>query len=249
MTDNIFGIFLTKVGNVPGVQIDRTDYLQKTFARKYKKELSSIISRGPLAAGISKDEISKIADQAIRSEAGQTTLVSAGTGVFGGPAVIAAVPADIIQFYGHIFRMMQKLMYLYGWEENIFDENGDIDDTTMNMLVLYMGVMFGIQAAGKLIAQITTHAAKKLLRDVPIRVIKAFFTKQAAREVIKKIIKAVGVKTVAKMTISASSKAVPLIGAVTSGAFTAAFFLPMSRRLKRQLADGAIEYIDAEDDL
>lgn len=249
MADNILEIFLTKVGNVPGIRVDRMDYLQKTFARKHKSELSGIISKGPLAAGISKEEVSKMADQAIWAEAWPTTLISAGTGVFGGATMVAAIPADILQFYGHIFRMMQKLMYLYGWEENIFDEDNNIEDSTMNMLMLYMGVMFGISAAGKLIAQITSHAAKKLLRDVPIRVIRAFFTKQAVREVIKKIIKAVGVKTAAKMTISAGSKTVPLIGAITSGVFTTAFFIPMAKRLKKQLADGEVDYTDEEEDL
>ncbi|MCM1186547.1 MAG: hypothetical protein NC251_10480 [Lachnoclostridium sp.] len=247
MADNVFEVFLEKAGNMPGIRVDRDEYLRKTFRGKHRAILDDIIEKGPLAAGISKEEVGRIADQAISAEAVQTTLVSAGTGVFGGFAMVATVPADIVQFYGHIFRVMQKLMYLYGWKDDIFDGNGSMDDTTKNVLILYMGVMFGVKAASKLIAQIASQAAKRLLRDVPVRVIKAFFTKRAAREVIIKIVKTVGIRTTMKMTASASSKFVPVIGAVTSGTFTAAFFLPMSKRLKKQLADGQV-FDDEEDE-
>jgi len=211
------GAALKNAGSVPGIRIDRDEYLRKAFERKHREMQDDIVSRGPLAAGISKSEVSLLADQAIKAEAFQTTLLSAGTGIFGGAAAVATVPADIVQFYGHVFRVMQKLMYLYGWKVDIFDGEGNIDDTTKNVLILYMGVMFGIDVASQVIAQITCQAAKRLLRDVPFRVIKACFTKQATREMIKKIVKAVGVKTAAKMTVSAGSKVVPILGAMISG--------------------------------
>ena len=31
-------------------------------------------------------------------------------------------------------------MYLYGWEDDIFDSAGNIDDATMNVLILYVGI-------------------------------------------------------------------------------------------------------------
>lgn len=240
MENNIFETFLAKAGSMPGIRIDRRAYLRTTFKRKSEKTLDDIILKGPLAAGISLAEISMIADRAIMAEAVRTTALSAGTGVVGGPAMAATVPADIMQFYMHVLRIMQKLMYLYGWEEDIFDRGGTVDDATMNMLTLYVGVMFGVGAASKLIAQITSQAAKRLLRDVPIRVVKAYLTKQAARKVINKIAKAVGLKMMAKWTLTAPSKVVPVVGAVTSGAITTTFFLPMSRRLKKQLAEGRV---------
>ncbi len=237
----IFETFLAKAGSVPGIQIDRDKYLKQTFEREHRNELRDIILKGPIAAGISPQEVSWIADQAIKSEATQTTIISAGTGVFGGVAALAAIPADIAQFYGHLFRVVQKLMYLYGWEEDIFDEDGIMDDTTENVLIIYFGLMFGVGAASQLAAQIAKEAAKKVLRDVPVRVVKAFFTKQAFREVIKKIVKAIGVKTALKVSVSAGTKIVPLVGAVTSGALTAVFFIPMSKKLKKYLAKGEID--------
>jgi len=250
MTDNILEMFLAKAGSVPGVRIERDDFLRKTFGWNYRKKINEIMMYGPIRAGIPVKEVGKLANQAIRAEALQTTVISAGTGVFGGLAMAAAIPADLIQFYGHLFRMIQKLMYLYGWEEDVFDGNGNLDDTTANVLVLYLGLMFGVEAAGKVLAHVASVAAKRMMRDVPIRVLKALFTKQAFREIIKKIIKAVGVKTTLKMTVVAGSKIVPIVGAVTSGALTASFFIPMSKRLKKYLEDGEMgRFEEDEEDL
>lgn len=249
MTQDIFEKFLEKTGSVPGIQIDRDSYLRKTFGKNYQKEINEIILQGPLAAGIPLKEISKLANQSIKSETVEVTAISAGTGLFGGPAMVAAVPADIIQFYAHVFRMVQKLMYLYGWDEDIFDESGNLDDATTNMLILYIGVMFGVGAAGKVLAHIAKVATKRLVREIPARFIKNIITKQAFREVIKKIIKAIGVKTAVKVTMVSGSKIVPFIGALTSGGITAMFFVPMSMRLKKYLENGELKNMDAEDDL
>ena len=247
-TETILDVFLEKAGNIPGVRINRSKYLMQTFGKEYGNKLEIIIREGPVGAGISPKEISRIADQAIWAESRQTMLKSAGTGVFGGPAVLAAVPADIMQFYGHVIRIIQKMMYLYGWPEDIFDSDGNIDDTTMNMLVLYMGLAFGVSTASSLAAQIIAKTAgKKLLKDVPIHVIKAFFTKQAFRKVITKIIKTVGLKTVAKYTMTLPSKTVPLIGALVSGSLTAVFFIPMSMRLKKYFEREDINYSAANE--
>lgn len=249
MAQSIFEKFLEKAGSLPGIQIERDRYLRAAFGKTHRAQLDKIILRGPLAAGVPLKEVGKVADQAIMSEALEVTAISAGTGVFGGPAMLAAVPVDIIQFYGHLFRMVQKLMYLYGWDEDIFDADGNIDDGTTGALVIYIGIMFGVGAAGKVVAEIAKVAAKRLMRDVPVRVIKSVLTKQAFRDVVKRIIKVIGVKTTAKLAISSGSKVVPLIGAVTSGAMTAVFFIPMSKRLKKFFESGELKNLDAEDDL
>lgn len=244
MAENFLESILDKLGSIPGVRVNRTEYLQNEFAKKHRKEMSDILRRGPVAAGISKEEISKIADQAIQAEAGKTTIISLGTGAIGGAAALAAVPADITQFYIHVFRIIQKLLYLYGWEEEIFDSAGNIDDATKNILILYLGVMSGVGAAGKVVAEITKAAAKRVIREVPVRFFKMYITKQTFRTVVNKIVKAVGVKSAAKFAVASGSKVVPLIGGVVSGVITAAFFIPMSKRLKKCLAEGVLEEID-----
>lgn len=240
MGQDIFGKFLEKVGSVPGIRIDRDSFLRTTFGRSHRKELDRIIMQGPIAAGIPLNEISEIANQSITKEALEVTAVSAGTVVLGGAAALIAVPADIVQFYGHQFRMIQKLMYLYGWDEDVFDQNGYMDDATTNMLILYMGVMFGVGAAGKALGHIAKVAAKRLIRDVPARLIKAAVTKQAFRKTLMHIVKIIGAKTSLKVTLVTGAKIVPVFGAVVSGGLTAIFFIPMSKKLKKYLEKGEL---------
>lgn len=250
MDQNIFEKFLLKAGSVPGIQINRTNYLRKTFERDYGKKLDQILLKGPLAAGIDDKTLRKIAKQAIRAEALKVSTISAGTGIFGGLAMAASVPADIIQFYGHLFRIVQKLMYLYGYTDDIFGEEGELDDATVNLLILYLGLMFGVEAASTVLAHIAKIATKRLVRDIPMRVLKALVTKQAFREIVKRVTKLIGVKTTAKVALVAGSKAVPVVGAVTSGGITAIFFVPMAKKLQTYFEKGEIKKLnDNEDDL
>ncbi len=50
-----------------------------------------------------------------------STAISAAAGIPGGYAMIATIPADIIQYYGVALRFAQEMVYLYGgadiWED------------------------------------------------------------------------------------------------------------------------------------
>ena len=75
--------------------------------------IQSIISLGPPQAGVEKEEIDRIADKIIRKSKWSTTGVSFLTGMPGGFAMAATLPADILQFYLQAFILLQKLMFLY----------------------------------------------------------------------------------------------------------------------------------------
>lgn len=82
----------------------------------------------------------------------------------GGFTMIAAVPADLAQYFGHMLRIAQKPAYLYSWPD-LFDDDGDeIDDGTKAVLTLFLGVMFGVQSAnvgiGKLAPLVSQQIAK-----------------------------------------------------------------------------------------
>lgn len=115
-------------------------------------------------------------------------------------------------------------------------------------LILYTGVMFGVGAAGKALGHIAKVAAKRLIRDVPVRIVKTAVKKQASRKIIAQIVKVIGFKTTVKIPFIAGSKIVPIIGVLASGGLTAIFFIPMSKRLKKYLEEGELEKWDEEDD-
>lgn len=55
------------------------------------------------------------------------------------------VPADLTQQMAHILRIMQKLAYLYGWPSLMDEENSTIDDGMVNDLIIFAGIMFGVE--------------------------------------------------------------------------------------------------------
>lgn len=244
----LFETFITKAGSIPGVKVDRTQYLTKEFGRKHNDILPLIIEKGPLEAGISKNELSKIADSSIENETMITTAISTATGIPGGLLMGVTIPGDIMQFYTHVLIIVQKLMYLYGWDEDIFDSNGNIDDDTMNVIILYVGTMFGVKAASSALVKIAANSTAKFAKGlVKKSMIKAGFINSAKFFI--NICKAIGIKTTFRLGSKVATKAIPVISAVFSGVITYASFKPMCKKLKKYLESGIIDNIENEDDV
>ena len=91
------------------------------------------------------------------------------------------IPADITQYFAHILRILQKLIYLYGWEE-ILPEDGSIDDDTSNIITLFVGVMFGVNGAANPISKISASAAQKASKDIAAKAL----TKGTIYPIVKK---------------------------------------------------------------
>lgn len=98
--------------------------------------------------GIPIDMLNKIANGAIKLETSKTTALSTAAGMPGGLAMIGTIPADLAQYYAHVFRIAQKLAYVYGYKDI------DLDDATQNVLMIFLGVMFGVQAATAALAKL-----------------------------------------------------------------------------------------------
>lgn len=218
---------VTSAAKVPGVKIKRDDFLRDEFSSpKYKEIMSLIIEKGPVSAGVPRDEIKRLAKGAINFETTKVTMLSAAAGIPGGLAMIGTIPADLAQFYAHVLRIIQKLMYLYGWEDI-----GSMNDETRNVLLLFLGAMSGVQAAEKAIADLCKSATAKMTKTIVAKAL----TKTTLYPIIKKICATLGIKLTKKVLADWVAKAVPLIGAFTSGGLTLATFKPMSHKLLKLL--------------
>ena len=60
--------------------------------------------------------------------------------------MLGTIPADLMQYYAHALRIMQKLAYLYGWGE-LLPNDRDADDDTIGVLAVFFGVMLGVGGA------------------------------------------------------------------------------------------------------
>lgn len=220
---------------VPGVSINRENFLRKELLTKYPEEtIDNVIFGTPMKAGISQEDIEKIATAVIQNERLKVSGISAALGTPGGAAMIATIPADIAQYYGCMLRVAQKLLYLYGFPQIDYKENEQAFDTeTMNQIILCMGVMFGVANAKTGLLAL----AKALGTGVEKQLLKKALTKGTIYPIVKSISKWFGVKMTKEVFAGFFKKAIPVVGGVIGGGLTYATFKPCCVKLKSVLED------------
>ena len=222
----------------PGICINRTDFIKKELSKKYSKEIiEKAITTTPLNAGISLEEINLIADNVIKFERNCVSGISTALGAPGGAAMVATIPADIIQYYGYMLRAAQKLMYLYGFPEIDVNEKGQTFDTeTLNLLTGCLGVMYGVAGANNAIKAM----AKALSVGVEKKLINTALTKGTIYPIVKSVAKWFGVKMTKEVFAGFFKKAIPVIGGIIGGGITFASFKPCCDKLQKSLQDTAL---------
>lgn len=226
---------ITLAFRTPGVHITREAFLRKELFKNHPEEVvNKAIQTTPAKAGISKEEIDKIADEVIAYERNCVSGISAALGTPGGWAMAATIPADILQYYGYTLRATQELLYLYGFPEIDADEEGlQLDSETMNTIILCLGVMNGVAGANNAVKAM----AKALATGVEKQLMKQALTKGAVYPFVKSIMKWFGVTLTKKVFTGAIKNAIPVVGAVIGGGITFAAFKPCCSRLKAALED------------
>lgn len=227
-----FDLVLSAAAHLPGIRINRENFLRKELSKFFDNDIvEKAIKTNPAQAGIGQKIIEHIAKSCIKYEATKVTALSTAAGIPGGYAMAATVPADLAQFFGHVIRILQKLVYLYGWQE-LFNDEESYDDETSNQLTLFIGVMFGVNAAQAVIKKLSHAIAIKAEKTL----VRKALTKGVIYPIVKKIAQAIGVKMTKEIFAKGVGKAVPIIGGVISGALTLATFVPMSKKLQKHLA-------------
>lgn len=217
--------------NLPLVKVNREEYLAAEFAPLYPNLVEEILEKGPYEAGVPLEVIEKKAKAAINYETGKATAVSFAAGLPGGFAMIGTIPADLTQFMGHSMRIVQKLAYLSGMPG--FSNVDKMTDDEANMVLIYLGVMFGEAQAAIALKEIAKHLAGVALKQIP----KVAITKVVGYSTIKSLLRIVGVKLTKDVAAKTAAKVIPLVGGVASGGLTFATLKIMSKRLYDKLAE------------
>ncbi|KPN21727.1 MULTISPECIES: hypothetical protein [unclassified Arthrobacter] len=224
---------LDAAAKLPGVRINRTAYLRTALKRHCTEEqIETAIADGPAAAGIPLKVITEIANTSIAYETSKVTGLSTLSGIPGGLAMIGTVPADLVQYLGHMLRIAQKLAYIYSWPDLFADAGEEIDEATQSMLILFVGVMFGVQMAQGGVMKVANLVAANVAKKLPQRAL----TKGVVYPIVKKVAGHLSMKMTKNIFASGVAKAIPIVGAVLSGGLTLSTFLPMSKRLQKHLA-------------
>ncbi|QDY89303.1 hypothetical protein E7Y32_03075 [Arthrobacter sp. UKPF54-2] len=228
-----FSQVLDAAAKLPGVRISRAAYLRTALKRHCTEEqIERAIADTPAAAGIPLKVITEVANTSIAYETSKVTGLSALAGIPGGFAMIGTVPADLAQYMGHLLRVAQKLAYIYSWPDLFVDAGEEIDEATESMLILFIGVMFGVQIAQGGVAKVANMIAANVAKKLPQKAL----TKGIIYPIVKKVAGHLGKSMTKQLFANGVAKAIPYIGAVFSGGLTLGTFFPMSKRLQKHLA-------------
>ena len=219
----------------PGVHVARDSFLRKELYKNHPAEvIEDAIARTPALAGITAEEIDKIADDVIKFERNCVSGISTALGMPGGVAMAATIPADIVQYYGYTLRAIQKLLYLYGFPEIDTDEEGiSLDSETINRIIICLGVMNGVAGANNAIKAL----AQALAKGIEKKLLSAALTKGTFYPILKSTLKWFGVKLTKEIFAKSVKNAIPVVGGVVGGGITFLSFKPCCLRLKAALTD------------
>lgn len=222
----------------PGIHIKREAFLRKELSSIFPQNIiEKAIADTPAKAGIAPQVIDKLADDAINFERNCVAGIAAALGAPGGLAMAATLPADLLQYYGYMLRASQKLLYLYGFPEIIVDEEGlELDDSTINTLVICLAVMNGAAGANGAIKGI----AKAFASGVEKKLMRAALTKGAIYPLIKRFLTWFGIKLTKEVFAKGIAHAIPIAGGIVAGGLTFATFKPCCEHLVKVLKDTSL---------
>ena len=233
---------IEKALSLPGVKVNRRDFLIEIFADRMKEEdIPLLLKVGPVKSGLfTQEELKKAAIKNCNKNKWQCSATSFASGLPGGFAIAATIPLDTMQFFGFNLRVAQQVAYIYGYEDFW---SGDVLDNERveSELVLFLGTMLGAGGAAQVTRLVSSKLAKKVAADLP----KKALTKTFYYPIVKNIAKSIGVKITKDSFAKGLSKTIPLIGGVISGGITYKSMSTMNKRLYEAF-DVAVDYTEEE---
>jgi hypothetical protein len=227
-----FKDIVAQAARMPGVSVNRASYLSTTLGKRYgQRIIQAAIETTPARAGITDRDIERAARNSIAKERQRTTLISAAAGIPGGVAMAATVPADLVQFWMHLLRVLQKLSYLYGWGDLVSLNGREPDDSKRAALVLFLAMMAGVEEADDALRSLAilrvSGAREAELRNALLR--EPYNSAVAASSA------ALSSRLATRVTGQVAEKTVPIVGGFISGKVSNASFNDMAKRLHKQL--------------
>ena len=156
--------------------------------------------------------------------------------------MLGTIPADLMQYYAHALRIMQKLGYLYGWGD-LLPDGRDADDDTLGVLAVFFGVMLGVGGAAQSLTAFARIAAKTAYQK---HVTKRALMSITWYPVVKYSLRVIGINITKSSFTKGVSKIVPVIGGFVSSGLTFMALQTQSARLKGHLRELPPPGIDAE---
>ena len=222
---------LQQVVKLPVVKVDREKFLVEKFSKELdRKDIATLLEQGPTSL-LPQESLDRVAKSCIKDN----VLLASGTSVLaglpGGLAMAITIPTDIAQFYAFSLKLAQELGYIYGFDD-LWASRNELSEDAKNTLLLYLGVMLGVNGAGALLRSGGVTVAKQVIKVVN----KKALTKTLWYPILERILKIFGVNLTKGGLAKGMGKVIPILGGVISGGLTFATMKPMGERLQQELS-------------
>ncbi|COL81062.1 transporter%2C major facilitator family protein [Streptococcus pneumoniae] len=179
---------LQQVVKLPVVKVDSSKFLVDKFSKELgPQDIPTLLEQGPTSL-LSQEILDRVANACIRDN----VLLASGTSVLaglpGGLAMAITIPADVAQFYAFSLKLAQELGYIYGYED-LWVSREELSEDAQNTLLLYLGVMLGVNGTAALLRAGGITIAKQVMKTVPNKAL----TKTLWYPILKKVLKIFGV--------------------------------------------------------
>ena len=222
---------LQQVVKLPVVKVDRSKFLVDKFSKELDpKDITILLEQGPSSL-LSQEILDRVANACIMDN----VLLASGTSVLaglpGGIAMAITIPADVAQFYAFSLKLAQELGYIYGYDD-LWASRDELSEDAQNTLLLYLGVMLGVNGTAALLRAGGVAVAKQVMKTVPQKAL----TKTLWYPILKKVLKIFGVNLTKGGLAKGMGKFIPILGGIISGGLTFATMKPMGESLQQELS-------------
>ncbi|WP_311493611.1 hypothetical protein [uncultured Streptococcus sp.] len=222
---------LQQVVKLPVVKVNRSKFLMDKFSKEVvSKDIPKLLEEGPTAL-LPQETLDRVANACIKDN----VLLASGTSVLaglpGGLAMAVTIPTDVAQFYAFSLKLAQELGYIYGYDD-LWASRDELSEDAQNTLLLYLGVMLGVNGTAALLRAGGVAVAKQVMKTVPQKAL----TKTLWYPILKKVLKIFGVNMTKGSLAKGMGKVIPILGGVLSGGLTFATMKPMGESLQKELS-------------
>lgn len=201
---------LQQVVKLPVVKVDRSKFLVDKFSKELDpKDIPTLLEQGPTTL-LSQEILDRVANACIRDN----VLLASGTSVLaglpGGLAMAITIPAD----------------------EALWASREELREDAQNTLLLYLGVMLGVNGTAALLRAGSITIAKQVMKTVPNKAL----TKTLWYPILKKVLRIFGVNLTKGGLAKGIGKFIPILGGIISGGLTFATMKPMGESLQKELS-------------
>ena len=222
---------LQQVVKLPVVKVNRSKFLMDKFSKEVaSKDIPRLLEEGPTAI-LPQETLDRVANACIKDN----VLLASGTSVLaglpGGLAMAVTIPTDVAQFYAFSLKLAQELGYIYGYDD-LWASRDELSEDAQNTLLLYLGVMLGVNGTAALLRAGGVAIAKQVMKTVPQKAL----TKTLWYPILKKVLKIFGINLTKGSLAKGMGKFIPILGGVISGGLTFATMKPMGESLQKELS-------------